>query len=182
MSFRAGTAATLAGLVLLAAGCGGGAKTPSVAAIESTTSTAGRPVPAAGATTSTTPSFVAFADCMTSHGVPTTTGANGRGIMITGGDPGSAGFQAAQAACRKLLPGGGPPQLTPAQQAKRAQELAVFSRCMRTHGVPGFPDPNGQGQLNLDALNGIDPSSPLVQTAYEACRSLFPKLGPQLRL
>ena len=102
----------VAGLGGLVAGCGGGSNAPSVASIGMTSATT-----VAGTTTSVTASFAAFARCMTSHGVATSTGPDGHGIMITGGNPGSPQFQAAQAACQKLLPGGGPPQLSPVQQA-----------------------------------------------------------------
>jgi hypothetical protein len=53
---------------------------------------------------------------------------------------------------------------------------------MRKNGVPAFPDPNGQGQFPPDFLGQIDTNSPLVQTAYKACQSLFPKFGPQIGL
>ena len=51
-----------------------------------------------------------------------------------------------------------------------------MSRCMRSHGVPNFPDPkfpSGGGvgiQLNG---NGIDPNSPAFQAAQKACGSIF---------
>ncbi len=50
----------------------------------------------------------------------------------------------------------------------------AFAKCMRAHGVPGFPDPNGQaGQLGPDS--GIDPGSPTFQSALNGpCRSLAP--------
>ena len=50
----------------------------------------------------------------------------------------------------------------------------AFARCMRAHGVPNFPDPNGQaGQLG--PASGIDPSSPRFQSALNGpCKSLAP--------
>ena len=73
-------------------------------------------------------------------------GPGGHGVMITGDiGPSSPQFQSAQRACAKFLPGGGPPQLTPAQKAERARALAALAACMRKHGVSKFPDPNGQG-------------------------------------
>jgi hypothetical protein len=50
----------------------------------------------------------------------------------------------------------------------------AFARCMRTHGVPNFPDPDGHnGQLGPDS--GIDPNSPPFQSAINGpCVSLAP--------
>lgn len=49
-----------------------------------------------------------------------------------------------------------------------------FARCMRAHGVPNFPDPDGQaGQLGPGS--GIDPNSPQFQSALNGpCESLAP--------
>jgi hypothetical protein len=51
----------------------------------------------------------------------------------------------------------------------------AFARCMRAHGVPDFPDPNGQsGQLGPSS--GIDPNSPQFQAALNGpCESLAPR-------
>lgn len=54
-----------------------------------------------------------------------------------------------------------------------------FSRCMRAHGVPDFPDPqqNGHGvSLTLHAHPGGDqnPNSPQFQAAQRACRAYQP--------
>jgi hypothetical protein len=52
-----------------------------------------------------------FAKCMREHGIPMEAGASGgiffKGQPGTGLSPESAGFQAAQRTCQKLLPGGG---------------------------------------------------------------------------
>jgi hypothetical protein len=85
-------------------------------------------------------------------------------------------------ACRKYMPGGGPPQLTPAQQAERAKGLAALARCMRHHGVANFPEPNGQGNFPPGSIEQLDPQSAVFQAAYKACWSLFPKVGPQMRI
>jgi hypothetical protein len=51
----------------------------------------------------------------------------------------------------------------------------AFSACMRSHGVPGFPDPNSNGTLSS---LGIDRSSPQFRVAAKACRSLAPAHRP----
>jgi hypothetical protein len=40
---------------------------------------------------------------------------------------------------------------------------------MRSHGLPGFPDPGG------DVPSGLDRNSPQFQTAQRACASLLPQ-------
>lgn len=46
-----------------------------------------------------------------------------------------------------------------------------LARCMRSHGVPNFPDPNSSGAIRLDSGSGIDPASPAFQAAQKACRA-----------
>jgi hypothetical protein len=176
----------LAALALLAAGCGG-SKSPSVASITTGTSPgAGRQAPSAQQ------SRAAFATCLGQHGFTASVGsaaaAQGRaldieGVIVTGSvDPSSPQFRAAMGACRKLLPGGGPPSASPAERARWAAAMTRFAACMRTHGVPAFPDPSGNGTFPIGALQGLGPMSPLVQRAFNACKSLEPKSGPHLEL
>jgi hypothetical protein len=53
----------------------------------------------------------------------------------------------------------------------------AFSQCMRSHGVPSFPDPNSQGQISFGSSNGINPQSPKFQSAQQACQKLLPNGG-----
>ena len=170
--------AGVAGLGFLAGGCGGGSKAPSVASLgagtstDTTTSASSTSGPPGNATAS----FVAFGNCMTKHGIRVSVGvaAGGRGAKITIGggggsnspDPASSQFQAAQRTCQKLLPGGGPQALTPAQQAQARQRALAIAVCMRSHGLPNFPDPTSQGMINL---SGIDPNSSQFQAAMRTC-------------
>ena len=55
------------------------------------------------------------------------------------------------------------------------QEALAFSKCMRAHGVPNFPDPGSDGQFSG---NGIDKQSPQLQSAADACQSLLPGRNP----
>jgi hypothetical protein len=49
-----------------------------------------------------------------------------------------------------------------------------FARCMRVHGVPGFPDPDGKAS-QLGPGSGFDPDTPRFQSALNGpCRSLAP--------
>jgi hypothetical protein len=130
-----------------------------------------------------------FASCMRSHGVPNFPDpkANGHGGMLIQSTPGSTkvngvtvngpGFQSAMQACRSKLPNGGKP--TPLSASRRNQMLG-FSRCMRAHGISGFPDPSFGGggvQLQLSRTSGIDPRSPAFQAAQRACGAPLGKVG-----
>jgi len=52
----------------------------------------------------------------------------------------------------------------------------AYSRCMRSHGITSFPDPDSNGTLALDAGpgTGIDPNSPQYKAADRACKPLLP--------
>ena len=51
-----------------------------------------------------------------------------------------------------------------------------FSACMRSHGVPNFPDPGGSGGIQIG--NGINPKAPAFQAAQKVCFKLLPGGGP----
>jgi hypothetical protein len=66
-----------------------------------------------------------------------------------------------------------PPQDLPAQPSEVQRELLKFAQCIRSHGVPGFPDPNGQGAFppaQVQALKG----SPQLKAAGDACEGDLP--------
>jgi hypothetical protein len=54
--------------------------------------------------------------------------------------------------------------------------MLAYSRCMRAHGLPNFPDPNANGNLSLNADQGsnLDPNSAAFKAADAACKSLLP--------
>ncbi len=133
--------------------------------------------------------FIALSKCMRAHGVTNfpDPGANGgRGINLegTGINPQSPAFRAAQTACFKLMPGGGPNnQRASAAQIRQADATAA---CMRAHGISGFPDPIiSTGTPNLDPANyssieagggmiiaipkSIDEQSPAFVKAAKTC-------------
>ena len=147
----------LLGLALLTAGCGG-SNGPSVAGSGSNKA-----------------QFVAYAQCMRSHRVsdfpdPTTPPGGGVAFSIHAG-PGSdlnrtnPTFKAANQACRTLLPGG---QQAPTQSSPKIAAEVTWARCLRSHGVPSFPDPNSQGAFDSSKF---DPTSPAFQTARRDWRS-----------
>jgi hypothetical protein len=115
-----------------------------------------------------------FADCMRSHGVPDfpDPGAAGTHVaqVLPKSELQSPAFQTAARACRRFGPSpGGPPHPLSAAQRRR---LIAFSQCMRTHGVPNFPDPTFPASGG--ALIGAPPSSvgagsPAFNRAMSAC-------------
>jgi hypothetical protein len=54
----------------------------------------------------------------------------------------------------------------------------AFSKCMRSNGVPKFPDPNPGGGLLFQAGAGVNPSSPAFRAARPKCQKLLPGGGP----
>ena len=52
-----------------------------------------------------------------------------------------------------------------------------LAACMRKHGVTAFPD-----DVTPDTMQGIDPTAPVFRAAYATCWSLYPKIGPQMRI
>jgi hypothetical protein len=65
--------------------------------------------------------------------------------------------------------------------AAGGSSLIKFASCMRSHGVPNFPDPSPGGGLKIDASTGINPQSPAFQSAQTACSKLMPGGGPLRR-
>jgi hypothetical protein len=173
--------AALCALAVVAAACGGGSNSAGVAHVGATTTpTTALAGPSVTSLSSLQSDQLAFAGCMRSHGVPDYPDPNSQGgFSAPKGqarsdlDLNSSRFQAALKACNKLLPKGGP--ATPAQQAAVSAQALEFARCMRAHGVPGFPDP-GSGPHRgyfVQAENGpLSPSNPQFARAQQTCRKL----------
>lgn len=144
-----------AAVSLFLTGCGGGSS-PSAAA-------------------STQSQLVAYSHCMRSHGVPNFPDPNSAGeipkqeIIVLGNGP---RVQAAESACQHLMPKDGlGPQGATQQSRTRLADALSFARCMRSHGVSGFPDPTTQGELTVEMVQaqGIDVHSPAVLHAVKEC-------------
>jgi hypothetical protein len=118
-----------------------------------------------------------FTKCMKEHGVdmPEPTGAPAPGgstgggvhIEINGGDgPEGEKIDAANEACRPLLPNGGKP---PKLDAQQLDEMRKMAQCMREHGVNmPDPDPNNPGvMIDPDGADKVDPE--VMKKAAEAC-------------
>lgn len=53
----------------------------------------------------------------------------------------------------------------------------TYSRCMRSHGVPGFPDADRSGNLPKGDAHTFGVSSVQLQTAQRACQHVLPNTG-----
>ncbi len=136
--------------------------------------------PRSGASTGAATGTLAFARCMRSHGVPNYPDPTKNGLVkeslqqlaVSG-----ARFQSASRNCSHLLPNGGSgPSPARAQQVKA---LALeFSRCMRAHGVPSFPDPASDGRIPDPATVGVNQGSPKFEAANQACGRYRPPYMP----
>jgi hypothetical protein len=178
--------AVAAGAVLVAAlavaGCGGSSSGSGVAHL--TTGTSGGASASAGGSSSpesnasTQQKMVAYAQCMRTHGVPSFPDPNSGGLITKEAairafkDVTTSQIQTAQTACRRLQPNGGQP--SKAEVAQHLDDLLAFAACMRTHGVPNFPDPTSSGQVTHELLAkaGISVHQPGVLPAAYACVSV----------
>ena len=179
-------AATVVAVAALAAGCGGSSPGSTVANVGSgpTKTSAGT---GSAASDRTSGAFFSkalkFSQCMRAHGVPDFPDPqqHGDGVELTirahkgsGLNPNSPQFTAAQRACRAYAP---TPPANAAPNPRLQQQALAFSQCMRTHGVPNFPDPKVSGnalQLGGPSGQGFDPSSPQFQAAQKACKTKLP--------
>jgi hypothetical protein len=71
--------------------------------------------------------------------------------------------------------GGVATTLPPGDTVEKHYEQALkFSECMRSNGIPNFPDPSSTGGIDIGPSSGIDPQRPQFQAAQKACRKYFP--------
>ena len=173
-----------AALVLLTAACAGGGPSPARAA--------GSP----NAAPSSSPAALAYSACMRSHGVPNFPDPDAATGQVPKADArqlgvGATQLQAAQTACQPLYPDGDgsieaqteqcistgncPPALV--QQVLSLERS--FSVCMRSHGLPHWPDPtlDSEGRpvfvisVSKD-LGGVDPHEPQISSKEDECARL----------
>lgn len=123
------------------------------------------------------PSAVGYSACMRSHGVPNYPDNDSTGQLPKtdahqlGVSPSQ--YQAAEQACRHTLPTGGSPQqqehqcmqnsdCTPAMVQLMLAADQKLAQCMRSHGVPNFPDPTTDSSgpiFNITAAGISDAAS-----------------------
>ncbi len=147
-------AAAVGGIAVLVAACGGG----------------GSP---AAAGSSTYQKALAFSQCMRGHGEPGWPDPNSNGGFSLHGNPGTTGgsvLTSANKACQPLLPKSAP--LTVAQQRQVTSQALKYLACIRSHGIPAFPDPvvNG-GNVTFNPPAGVSPGSPRLRPRNRPARS-----------
>jgi hypothetical protein len=182
----AGAAVVTAALALLAAACAGSG------------SSAGSNGGANAGVSTTTASGVAYSACMRSDGVPNYPDPDSSG-QLPKPDAHHLGvssnqLQAAQQACQHLLPitgrainAGSVQQCMIADDCPRAlvQEVLTeersFAECMRSHGVPNWPDPTTDSQgrpvfaISI-SKDGFNPYSKPIWAKGNQCSHLMPDL------
>jgi hypothetical protein len=159
----------LAAAALLAAGCS-----------DSPSATGAGSAPNAGASANSAIP-VAYSRCMRSHGIPDFPDPNSSGQIPKGQivqlGVSTSVLQTAQRACQRLWPYQG---LTQAQQRQQLAQDLKFARCMRSHGVPDFPDPTSSGGqaefvISLSRV-GLSESQLLVKA--HQCQHVLPTGTP----
>jgi hypothetical protein len=162
----------MAAAALLGAACSGS---------PSSTGSGGSPNAEGSATTS---QLVAYTQCMRSHGVPDYPGPTTSGQMpkITSGQQvgvSDSRLTAAQGACQDLWPYQAPTQ---AQQRQQLTDDVKFAQCMRSHGLPNFPDPtNSDGDVEFVisvSRDGFNPHSPQILAKAHECQHVLPAGSP----
>jgi hypothetical protein len=131
--------------------------------------------------------MLGYAACMRKHGVPMPDPkfSSDGGVQLSSGGPGQKNVspetqRAAQKACehyqKEIKPSGAG---SPERQAEFRQKALALSRCMRSHGVPNFPDPqfgdNGEIGIKIGKDDGVDPHDPAFQRAQRACAQYAPQ-------
>jgi len=166
--------AGVVGLSLLASACGGHSSDAKVAQV----GTNNNANSSQSSSASGSGDARGFSACMRSHGVPSfpDPGADGKIQVPSTIDDRSPIVRAAYRACRSLAPSEG--SVTGQGDVMGQDQLLAFAKCMRSHGVSAFPDPQVvSGHIRIRVTGQIDPNSPLVTAAEAACRS---KLGGKL--
>jgi hypothetical protein len=94
---------------------------------------------------------------------------------------GSSQLGAAENVCQHLLPAGVDDQFPPAEVPLLLSGMRQFSQCMRSHGLPDWPDPatdsEGRPEFPLSEVSGHDRNywrSPQVMTIVGECQHLMP--------
>lgn len=171
-------AIAVGGLGLLLAACSSGSSGSHVAQLRSTASQSSS-LTSAASTSKQPVGAVGFAQCMRAHSVPKWPDPDSSGVFdktkITTQQLGvsSTALQTAQNACQRLLPAA-----STTQQRLNAAQALQFAQCVRSHGVPSFPDPDSSGRIPDPASGGVDQGSPQFQAANDSCAQYRPPYIP----
>lgn len=171
---QAGVLAVATGLALLTAACSGGTSSTGSASSAGSSASTGT----GGASSAYVSAKVGFARCLRIHGVPDYPDPNAAGQE----PPNSKQListpqgQAAVSACSYW--GNRIHSDVAAQNQAVLAEYVRFAHCMRSRGLPNFPDPvyaEGRVEFVLSASqDGFDPHSPQVLAKARQCESVLP--------
>jgi hypothetical protein len=140
-----------------------------------------RSTAATGSGANAASSALAFSKCMRANGVPNFPdlgsngtlllgNGNGQTVSVNGVSVDAPAYRAARTRCQRYML-----THTAASASQQAQQIAAglkFARCMRSHGVPSFPDPkviSSSGGNQQVELPGVNTQSPAFQAAAKAC-------------
>jgi hypothetical protein len=155
----------VAGVCGLLAGCGAASK------------------PGAASPATRTGEALAFSECMRAHGV---SGFPDPGATINGPAnsigaiqfPVSINMQspvvtAAMKSCRPIISDILSPKGRPGVSSSMKAALIAQAQCMRTHGVPAFPDPTfpASGGIMVTGSSSVDQDSPAYKHAASLCHA-----------
>ena len=82
------------------------------------------------------------------------------------------------AACAGGSSSGGSGGSSSSAGSTSSPSAVAYSACMRSRGVPNFPDPDNSGQLPKGDAQRFGVSSSELQAARQNCRQLLPNNGP----
>jgi hypothetical protein len=159
-----------AAAAIFAAGCGGSAGTHSSATVPSVPAKFRRQVELA----------LEYSSCMRAHGVPnfadpkisvSDTELVMQNPQMSATEVASPAYESASATCAKYLPQQQPAAPVTSTGSSLTQAVR-FADCMRTHGVPNFPDPTAGGSFKLGPA--INAQAPAFTGAMSDCHSLRP--------
>jgi hypothetical protein len=170
-AFRAWTLVAAGALVLTLGACDGksGGK-----------SSASGPAASPSASVSTEDSKRAWLDvakCMREHGFPTFPDPvqDARGIWYISTDLGD-GTDSPPACDHAIRAAKEANHLLSVLPAEQMAKLRTYAKCIREHGVPGFPDPDDEG--NFDLPQGMNDDAQL-RDAQVACKQYAPPPRPK---
>ncbi len=171
--------AWLLAVAVVVTGCGGGPSTPHVASGATTTTTAS---PSVRSSTQAT-GLLAYASCMRSHGVPNFPDPSGDGgipkpaVVSAMQKVSNSQANTAQSDCRSALPAGGSlsGQAYHPVTVQDQKDYLKAAACMRSHGVPNFPDPDfSGGNVSFPIPSSTDTHSTQFNEARRTCQKLIP--------
>jgi Fe-S cluster biogenesis protein NfuA len=130
--------------------------------------------------------LVAFSRCVRSHGVanfpdPQAGASNAKFPSAQQLRVSSSQLSAAESACQHLLPVGVDDQFPQSEVPLLLRGMLPFSSCMRSHGVPNFPDPavDSEGRpifpLSTHGISLNYSHSQQFNTAVGKCQNLAPR-------